>query len=47
MDKPIGAIRYDPQLSEVCFEGKALGDSQAKEDVRRIVRALLEESESG
>jgi len=43
--KPIGTIRHDPQISEVCFEGKALGDSQAKEDVRRIVRSLLEDSE--
>lgn len=40
--KTIGTIRYDPQISEVCFQGKALGDGQAKEDIRRIVHHLLE-----
>ena len=43
--KTIGTVHHDPLISEVCFQGKALGDSQAKEDVRGIVRLLLREPE--
>ncbi len=43
--RTIGSVRYDPQISEVCFQGKALGESQAKEGVRGIARLLLSEPE--
>jgi CO dehydrogenase maturation factor len=40
----IGSIYLDPLVNEANFEGKALSDSLAKEDVRKILRRLLEES---
>jgi len=42
---PIGTVYYDPQISEACFEGRALGDCQAVEDIKSIVRSLLTELE--
>jgi CO dehydrogenase maturation factor len=42
--KPIGTVNYDPQLSEAGFEGKALGDSKATEDMKVIIGELLDES---
>jgi len=39
--KPIGTIYFDLQVNEAAFEGQALGESQAKEDVKRIVCSLL------
>jgi len=42
--KPIGTVYFDPQINEAGFEGKAIGDSRAKEDVKRIARLLLDES---
>jgi CO dehydrogenase nickel-insertion accessory protein CooC1 len=35
-----GAIYYDPLLVEECLRGKALGESQAREDMRKIVERL-------
>jgi CO dehydrogenase nickel-insertion accessory protein CooC1 len=42
--RSIGSIYLDPLINEANFEGKALSDSSAKEDVRKILRRLLEES---
>ncbi len=42
--KFVGTIYYDPQISEAGFEGKALGDSKAKEEMEKIARRLLDES---
>jgi len=42
--KYIGTVYFDPQLSEAGFEGKALGDSKATEDVREIISLLLDEA---
>lgn len=42
--KYIGTVYFDPQLSEAGFEGKALGDSKATEDVREIINLLLDEA---
>ena len=39
--KSIGTIYYDPELSEAGFEGTALGNSRALEDVKRIIESLL------
>lgn len=36
-----GSVRYDPVLVEECLYGKALGESQAREDMRRIVARLI------
>ncbi len=41
--KSLGTVYFDPQLSEAGFEGTALGDSRATEDVQRIVTLLLGE----
>ncbi len=42
--KTIGTIRFDPQVSEASFEGKALPtDSNADKDVEKITRLLLAE----
>lgn len=38
----IGVIFMDPALSEASFEGKALGDSQARVDMDEIVGLLLQ-----
>jgi CO dehydrogenase maturation factor len=42
--KTIGTIYYDPQVSEAGFEGRAPGDSKATEDVRGIIRQMLDEA---
>jgi CO dehydrogenase maturation factor len=36
-----GSVRYDPVLVEECLHGKALGESQAREDIRKIVARLI------
>ena len=43
--KFVGTIYYDPQVNEAGFEGEALGDSKAKEEMGKITRRLLDESE--
>lgn len=40
---PIGTIYFDSQIIERSFEGKPIGDSQAKEDMKTVVRSLLTE----
>lgn len=42
--KVIGTVYYDPQISEAGFEGKAPGNSKAMEDVRGIIRRMLDEA---
>lgn len=42
--KIIGTIYYDPQVSEAGFEGRAPDDSKATDDVRDIIRRLLNEA---
>jgi CO dehydrogenase maturation factor len=42
--KTIGTIYYDPQVSEAGFEGRAPDDSKAMEDVRGIIRRMLDEA---
>lgn len=42
--KFVGTIYQDHQISEASFEGKALGDSKAKEEMKKITRRLLDES---
>ncbi len=39
--KVIGTVFVDPKVSETNFTGEPLGESQAKEEVRKIVRSLL------
>lgn len=39
---PIGTIYYDLQVNEDGFEGRSLGESQAKDDVAKIAEALVE-----
>jgi CO dehydrogenase maturation factor len=41
--KPIGTVHLDSQISEANFQGEALGDSQAKVEIRQIVLRLLDE----
>ena len=41
----IGTVYYDPELSEAGFEGTALGDSRAMEDMKGIVQLLMDEVE--
>lgn len=43
--KTIGTVYYDPQISEAGFEGRAPGDSKAMEDMRGIIKQLLNETE--
>ena len=38
----IGTIYYDPELNEAGFEGTALGNSRALEDVKGIIELLLD-----
>ena len=38
----VGTVYHDPLVSEAGFEGSALGDSTAKEAVRKIARRLLD-----
>jgi CO dehydrogenase nickel-insertion accessory protein CooC1 len=40
--KPIGTVYLDPKISEANFLGKVLGDSGAKEEVRKITHCLLD-----
>ncbi|MCJ7744635.1 MAG: P-loop NTPase [Dehalococcoidales bacterium] len=42
--KVIGTVYYDPQVSEAGFEGRAPDDSKAMEDVRGIIRRMLDEA---
>jgi CO dehydrogenase maturation factor len=41
--KVIGSIPYDPQIAESCMDGIPFGESQAKEEVKKIVGLLLQE----
>ena len=36
----IGSIYFDLKVNEDAFEGNALGESRAKDDVRKIVKSL-------
>ena len=40
----IGTVYLDSEVSEASFEGKALGDSLAKESMKKIVLSLFDES---
>jgi len=40
----IGTVYYDLQVSEAGFKGEALGDSEAKQEMKKITRRLLDES---
>ena len=40
----IGTVHLDPAISEAGFEGKALGNSKAKEEIKEIIRRLLNEA---
>lgn len=42
--KIIGAIYYDPKVSEAGFEGRAPNGSKAADDVREIVKQLMNEA---
>jgi len=42
--KSIGTIYLDTQVSEAGFEGTALGDSKATEDMKGIINLLLDEA---
>jgi len=42
--KIVGSIHHDSQIAKACMYGKAIGDSQAKEEVREIVHSLLEKN---
>jgi CO dehydrogenase maturation factor len=42
--RSIGTVHLDSRMNEANFEGKALGDSNAMEEVKEIVRRLLVES---
>lgn len=42
--KTIGTVYFDPLISEACFEGVALGDSKAEENIRGITKLLLDEA---
>jgi len=39
--KVLGAVYYDPRISEAGFEGRPLPDSRAKENIRELVRQLF------
>jgi CO dehydrogenase maturation factor len=39
----IGTVHLDPRVNEDNFEGKTLGDSTAKDEIRKIARGLLVE----
>ena len=41
--KFVGTIYYDSQLNEDGFEGRALGESKAKEEMKKITRRLIDE----
>ncbi len=38
----IGTVFFDVKVSEAGFEGRALGESKAKDDLKEIIRALLQ-----
>lgn len=40
----VGTVHLDPEVSEAGFEGKALGESKAKGEVKDITRRLLNEA---
>jgi len=40
----IGTVHLDPEVSQAGFEGKALGESKAKEEIKQITRRLLNEA---
>ena len=42
---PLGTIFLDPQITEESFDGKPIGDCQAKEDMKKVVKRLLSERE--
>ena len=42
--RSIGTVHLDPQIHEANFEGNALSDSNAKEEIKKIIRRLLVES---
>lgn len=42
---PLGTIFMDSQIMEKSFEGKPIGDSKAKEDMKKVVRRLLTEQD--
>jgi CO dehydrogenase maturation factor len=42
--RSIGTVHVDSQIQEANFEGKALSDSDAKEEIKQITRRLLIES---
>lgn len=41
----LGAVYLDEQVTEACFEGKALSESKAKEQIKTITRLMLDEAE--
>ncbi len=41
--KSIGTVYFDTQVNEAGFEGTALGDSGAKEEIKKIIRLLLDD----
>jgi CO dehydrogenase maturation factor len=43
--RPLGTIFMDSQIMEKSFEGKPIGDSKAKEDMKKVVRRLLAEQD--
>ncbi len=42
--RPVGTVRYDPQVFEAALEGRGLGEGTATADVRGIADALLAET---
>ena len=38
-----GTIGFDTAVSEASFEGRALGDSKAKDDLKVIIKSLMDE----
>ena len=42
--KTVGAVYYDPLVSEAGFEGKPPGETKALEDVQEIIRLILNDS---
>jgi hypothetical protein len=43
--RTIGTVYLDPLISEAGFEGRAPGDSMAKEAVRAILKQLLTDAQ--
>jgi CO dehydrogenase maturation factor len=44
--KIVGSVHHDSQIANACLYGKAIGNSQAKEEVRKIVLSLLKKNNS-